>query len=95
MELVYSASERYNLGMQKIDWKEYIHSDLEVLVGKAVLKGTRLSVEFILGLFEQGWNEEQVLENYPRLTPEMIRAVFAYARECMEEVLYTPAPVKG
>lgn len=39
--------------MAKIDWKR-IHSDPDVLVGKPVVKGTRLSVEFILGLFTEG-----------------------------------------
>jgi uncharacterized protein (DUF433 family) len=41
--------------MPVIDWKDYIYSDPEVLLGKPVLKGTRLSVEFILGLFAEGW----------------------------------------
>ncbi len=75
--------------MADIDWREFIHSDPEVLLGKPVVKGTRLSVEFILGLFAEGWTEQQVLENYPTLTKESIRAVFAFAKECMaEESLY-------
>ncbi len=73
-----------------LDWRQYIHSDPEILLGKPVVKGTRLSVEFILGLFAAGWTEEQVLENYPTLAPESLRAVFAFATECMrEEALYT------
>lgn len=73
-----------------IDWRKYIHSDPEVLLGKPVVKGTRLSVEFILGLFAEGWTEKQVLENYPALTAESLRAVFAFAAECMkEESLYS------
>ena len=72
-----------------MDWREYIHSDPEILDGKPVVKGTRLSVDFILGLFAAGWKEEEVLENYPTLTPEALRAVFAFAAECMrEESLY-------
>jgi len=75
--------------MPNTDWRIYIHSDPEVLLGKPVVKGTRLSVEFILGLFSQGWTEQQVIENYPALTPDSIRAVFAYTAECMrEESLY-------
>ncbi len=75
--------------MADIDWRQYIHSDPEILLGKPVVKGTRLSVEFILGLFAEGWTEKQVLENYPTLTKESIRAVFAFAKECMsEESLY-------
>ncbi len=72
-----------------MDWRQYIHSDPEILLGKPVVKGTRLSVEFILGLFASGWTEQQVLENYPTLTQEALRAVFAFAAECMrEEALY-------
>ncbi len=37
--------------MKKIEWDNYIHSDPNVLLGKPVVKGTRLSVEFILGLY--------------------------------------------
>jgi len=76
--------------MVEIDWKEYIHSDPDILVGKPVVKGTRLSVEFILGLFAAGWTEQQVLENYPTLTLQSLRAVFAFATDCMrEESLYS------
>jgi uncharacterized protein (DUF433 family) len=62
-----------------MDWREYIHSDTEVLLGKPVVKGTRLSVEFLLGLFAAGWTEKQVLDNYPTLTAQSLRAVFAFA----------------
>ena len=62
-----------------MDWREYIHSDPKILLGKPVVKGTRLSVEFLLGLFDVGWTEQQVLENYSSLTPESLRAAFAFA----------------
>lgn len=68
-----------------MDWRQYIHSDPNVLLGKPVLKGTRLAIDFILRLFAAGWTEQQVLENYPVLTPDMLRAVFAFAVECMSE----------
>jgi len=75
--------------MQEIDWRQHIHSDPEILLGKPVVKGTRLSVDFILRLFAAGWTEQQVLENYPTLAPDALRAVFAFAAECMrEEALY-------
>lgn len=78
-----------------MDWRQYIHSDPDILLGKPVVKGTRLAVEFILRLFAVGWTEQQVLKNYPTLTPEALRAVFAFAAECMgEEFLYAmPAEV--
>lgn len=59
-----------------MNWENYIHSDPNILVGKPVIKGTRLSVEFILGLFSTGWTEQQILENYPTLTTESLRAIF-------------------
>lgn len=62
-------------------WQDYITSDPQVLVGKPVVRGTRLAVDFLLGLFAAGWTHEQVLESYPGLTPEALRAVFEYAAE--------------
>jgi uncharacterized protein (DUF433 family) len=71
-------------------WEDYIHSDPEVLLGKPVVKGTRLSVEFLLALLAAGWTQEQILENYPTLTPESLRAVLAFAAEALQdESLYT------
>jgi uncharacterized protein (DUF433 family) len=70
-------------------WNEYIVSDPDVLVGKPVVRGTRLAVDFLLGLFAVGWTEAQVLENYPQLTPESLRAVFAFAAESLgDEAFY-------
>ncbi len=68
-----------------MDWHKYISSDPEVLVGKPVVQGTRLSVDFILNLLAQGWKEEQILENYPTLTSESLQAVFAFAAECTRD----------
>ena len=72
-----------------MDWRTYIHTEPEVLVGKPVVKNTRLAVDFILGLFAEGWSAEQVLENYPNLTQESLQAVFAFSAECLrEEAMY-------
>ncbi|MEO6457256.1 MAG: DUF433 domain-containing protein [Chloroflexia bacterium] len=73
-----------------MDWRQYIHSDRDVLLGKPVVKGTRLAVEFILELFATGWTEEQVLENYPTLSPDALRGVFAFAADCArDETIYS------
>jgi len=70
-------------------WKEHIVADPQILVGKPVVKNTRLAVDFILGLFAQGWTEQKVRENYPALTGEALRAVFAFAAETLgDEALY-------
>ncbi|XHR82257.1 MAG: DUF433 domain-containing protein [Gloeotrichia echinulata GP01] len=68
-----------------MDWRKYIHSDPKILLGKPTIIGTRLSVEFLLGLFATGWTVQQVLENYPNLTPEALRAVFAFTAESLRE----------
>lgn len=70
-------------------WQAYIHTDPNILVGKPVVKGTRLSVDFILRLFANGWTSEQVLESYPQLTPLALQAIFAFAAESLsQETLY-------
>ncbi|MBU2446431.1 MAG: DUF433 domain-containing protein [Bacteroidetes bacterium] len=77
-----------------MNWHEYIHSDKTVLLGKPILKGTRLSVEFIIERLADGWTEQQLLENYPRLTKEHLKAVFSYVAECMEDGLMHELPPK-
>lgn len=67
-----------------MNWQEYITADPKVLVGKPVIKGTRLAVEFVLGLIAQGWPEEEILRNY-HLTKEQVRACAAYAQARMSE----------
>lgn len=64
-----------------MDWHERIHSNPKVLGGKPVVRGTRLSVELLLDLLADGWTEEMILDNYPRLTKEDLRAVFAFAAD--------------
>lgn len=71
----------------QMNWHEYIHTDTAVLAGKPVVRGTRLSVNFLLGLLAEGWTEQQILENYPQLSHQALRAVFAYVAEVMRDVI--------
>ena len=73
-----------------MDWKEHIVSDKGILLGKPIIKGTRISVELIIELFESGWTEATILDNYPHLTKEQIKAVFSYIKECMQHELLFP-----
>jgi uncharacterized protein (DUF433 family) len=75
-----------------MDWSERIVSDAGVLVGKPTIKGTRLSVEFILQCLADGLTEKELYENYPRLTPEDLRAVFAFANESLKDGLFISPP---
>jgi uncharacterized protein (DUF433 family) len=73
-----------------MNWRDYIHADPEVLAGKPVVKGTRLAVEFLLGLLGVGWSPDQILKSYPTLTPAALQAVFAFAAESLQdESLYS------
>jgi len=74
---------RYN--DPNVEWRELIHSDPKIFSGKPVVRGTRLSVEFLLGLFAAGWSEEQVLNGNPNLKRADLRAIFAYAAESAGE----------
>jgi uncharacterized protein (DUF433 family) len=62
-----------------MNWQERITVDPGIMVGKPVVKGTRLAVEFIVDLLAQGWSETEVLQNYPGLTREDIQACLSYA----------------
>lgn len=62
-----------------MNWHDHIVVDAQILVGKPVIKGTRLSVEFIIDLLAQGWSEEQILNSYPGLTRQDLQACYAYA----------------
>lgn len=67
-----------------MDWRERITINPRVLVGKPVIKGSRLAVEFIVGLLGQGWTIDQVMEDYPGITREDVLACLAYASEFMQ-----------
>ena len=64
-----------------MEWRDRITSDPAVLVGKPVIKGTRISVELILGWLANGWTYEQILASYPHITREDILAALAFAGE--------------
>ena len=69
-----------------MNWHDHIEATPGVIGGKPRVKGTRLGVVFLLELFGAGWTAEQVLENYPHLSPEALKAVFAYAAETTDKV---------
>ena len=60
-------------------WQKRIVLDPDVLLGKPVVKGTRLAVEFVIGLLAEGWSDEEILRNYPGLTREDVQACLQYA----------------
>jgi uncharacterized protein (DUF433 family) len=65
-------------------WTDRIDIDPGRLAGKPVIRGTRLSVDLIIGLLGQGWSENDILRNYPGVTHEDIAACLQYASEVLQ-----------
>ncbi len=73
-------------------WQDRIVIDPNVLVGKPVIKGTRIAVELVLDALGRGWSSEQVMQQYDHVTPEDIQACLAFASEVLksEKVYLVP-----
>jgi uncharacterized protein (DUF433 family) len=68
---------------QPVHWRERITADPKILVGKPVIKGTRISVEFVIELLAQGWSRQQILDQYDHLRAEDVQACLDYVRELL------------
>jgi len=69
---------------------ERIALDRRILVGKPVIKGTRLTVEYILNLLAHGATMEEILEEYDGLYPEDIQACLLFATKSLESSTFGP-----
>ena len=67
-----------------MDIGNYIESDPKKMLGKPVIKGTRITVELILTKLSDGFSGEEILEMYPNLKPADIQACIAYAAEVIQ-----------
>ena len=65
--------------MATLHWQDYIEERKEVMLGKPVFRGTRLTVEMVLEELGTGTTTEELLIQYPSLTPERIRAAMLFA----------------
>lgn len=68
-----------------MNWKDRIIVDPEILVGKPIIKGTRISVELILDRVADGWSMEDILKAYPHLAREDVLAALSFASELFKE----------
>ena len=62
-----------------MDWEERIELNPAVLVGKPIVRGTRIAVELVIERLADGWDEDTILEQYPSLDRDDIRACLHYA----------------
>lgn len=68
----------------KRNWSRFISSNPKILIGKPVIKGTRISVELILEKLSAGESIDQILESYPQITKKSILACLAYASDSVK-----------
>ena len=66
-----------------MEWREHIVIDPDILVGKPVIRGTRIAVDLVIDLLGRGWTVDQVLAEYDHLSRENIQACLAYSAEIL------------
>lgn len=71
-----------------MNWKDHVVVDPKVLVGKPIIRGTRISVELIMDRLADGWSMEQILESYPRVTRDDVLAAISFVTEVFREEDY-------
>lgn len=70
------------------NWKERVTVDTNVLAGKPIIRGTRISVEQIMDRLADGWSIDEIIEAYPRITREDVLAAIAFVTEVFREEDY-------
>lgn len=77
--------------MENIIMEKYIVFNPKILGGKPTIRGTRITVDFILELFASGMREEEIIREYPQLTKAALRVALEYAARSIkhEEVVFT------
>jgi uncharacterized protein (DUF433 family) len=68
-----------------MNWRDHIHSDPEILGGKPVIKGTRISVELILEYLADGASVADIIAAYPHISGDSVRAATAFAHDMVAE----------
>jgi uncharacterized protein (DUF433 family) len=69
---------------------ERITLDPKVMVGKPVIAGTRLTVEYVLNVLAHGGTVAEILEEYQGLTPEDIQACLLFAHRALADTTFVP-----
>ena len=81
------------MNRKEVEMLERIAIDPKVMVGKPVIRGSRLTVHFILGLLGHGMTIEQILSEYPGLAREDILACLLFAQKSLEDITFMPLTV--
>ena len=73
-----------------MEMQERIQTNLEVMSGKPVIRGTRISIDLIVRMLAQGLSEQAILDEYPRLQLADIRAALDYAAKVLSQEVVLP-----
>jgi uncharacterized protein (DUF433 family) len=76
-----------------MDFRNFIEVNPKIMMGKPVVKGTRITVELILEKLSAGESLETLLESYPNLNDEKIRAALSFAAEALKGDIMYPLAV--
>lgn len=76
--------------MTRISWQEHIVVDPDIHHGEPCIKGTRVPVTVVVGSLADGMTPEEIIEQYPQLTRDSIRASLAYAAEVLHQETILP-----
>lgn len=68
-----------------MDYREYLESGADVMLGKPVIRGTRITVELILKMLSEGASTDAITAAYPHLSDVHVKAVLAYASEILDD----------
>jgi len=79
--------------MTRIDWREKIVANPKIHGGDPCFKGTRIPVSMIVGSLADGMTPEEIIEQYPQLTPDDIRAALSYAADLTQQEVWYPLKV--
>ena len=76
----------------KTEWKKFVSPDPKVMLGKPVIKGTRITVELILEKLAEGESLEQIIESHPLISKKAIYACISFAKDSVKnETAYSLA----
>lgn len=78
--------------MAELNWRNHIASEDGVLSGRACIKGTRIAVELLLREMSEGASEEALLESYPTVTQDDVRAALQFAAACIADLHFYATP---
>ena len=76
--------------MKDTEMLQRISLNPKVMVGKPVISGTRLTVEYVLNLLAHGQTQDQIIQEYPGLTQSDIQACLLFASRAMQDTTFMP-----